>query len=222
PRQPAAAAPRAVHAVEWQGYRERADPDQGQGQVHDRPHLDGRAVAQVPRPPGQHLQQHADRRDEQRERRGQQRAQPGDRRVWHRPGHRAVLQGGAHPVGRDRRRELRRGLLARARRHVRALPGRRRRHREELCAHPRDQPQEAGPAAADLQRPQGLRPHQPRGQALHPRPPHPGPRQAPDAPCRQALGRVHRHCRRPHLQREPDHLVPRRVCPEPHRQEQPL
>ena len=61
-------------------------------------------------------------------------------------------------LDRHRRRELRRGLEPRARRHVSALSGGQGRHRQELRAHPRDQPQEAGHAAPDLRGPQGLRP----------------------------------------------------------------
>ena len=47
--------------------RVRAGADQGQGQVHDRPHLHGGPLAQVPRPPGQHQQQHAHRRHQRGE-----------------------------------------------------------------------------------------------------------------------------------------------------------
>ena len=46
---------------------------QGQGQVHDRPHLAGRPVAALPRPPGQHLGQHVHRRDQRLHRRGRAR-----------------------------------------------------------------------------------------------------------------------------------------------------
>ena len=44
------------------GLRRLPRPHQGPRQVHHRPHLDGRPVAQVPRPPHQHLRQHAHRR----------------------------------------------------------------------------------------------------------------------------------------------------------------
>ena len=39
---------------------------QSQGQVHDRPHFDGRSVAPVPRSPRQHCEQHADGRHQLR------------------------------------------------------------------------------------------------------------------------------------------------------------
>ena len=52
----------AVPAVGRQGLRRAADPPQGPGQVHHRPHLDGRAVAEVPRPPREHLGQPVRRR----------------------------------------------------------------------------------------------------------------------------------------------------------------
>ncbi len=55
----------------------RASADQGQGQVHDGPHQHGGPLAQVPRAPGQHLQQHAHRRAQRREWPGQQREEPG-------------------------------------------------------------------------------------------------------------------------------------------------
>ena len=48
-------AARALRAVGRQRLRRPADAREGQGQVHHRPHLGGRAVAQVPRPPREHL-----------------------------------------------------------------------------------------------------------------------------------------------------------------------
>ena len=68
------AAARTVRAVGRQGLHRPSRPPQGQGQVHHRPHLDGRSVAQVPRPPRQHLGQPVPRRDQRVHRRGRQRA----------------------------------------------------------------------------------------------------------------------------------------------------
>ena len=56
--QRAAAAAAAVPALGWQGFRGAAAPGQDQGQDHHRPHLAGRAVAAVPRPPRQDQRQH--------------------------------------------------------------------------------------------------------------------------------------------------------------------
>ncbi|MCK7498153.1 MAG: hypothetical protein MZW92_51290 [Comamonadaceae bacterium] len=82
----------------------------------------------------------------------------------HRPGRRGPagdrprLQGQGPRLGGGRRRELRRGQLARARRHVRrATSACRGGAGPQLRPHPRDQPQEAGGAAADLRRPGRLR-----------------------------------------------------------------
>ena len=61
-RPPAAA--RAVRGVGRQRLRRAARADEGQGQVHHRPHLGGRQVAQVPRPPREHLRQPLPRRDQ--------------------------------------------------------------------------------------------------------------------------------------------------------------
>lgn len=57
----------------------------GEGQVHHRPHQRCGPLAEVPRSPGQHLQQHADRRGQQRERRRQQDQEPPDGGLWRRP-----------------------------------------------------------------------------------------------------------------------------------------
>ena len=59
-RPPAAA--RAVPRVGRQRLRRPARPDEGSGQVHHRPHLGRRSVAQVPRPPREHLRQPVPRR----------------------------------------------------------------------------------------------------------------------------------------------------------------
>ncbi len=50
----------------WDGedMRRSAGADEGQGQVHHRPHLAGRPVAEIPRPSGQHQQQHVHRREQ--------------------------------------------------------------------------------------------------------------------------------------------------------------
>eukprot|EP00166_Cyanidium_caldarium_P003126 ctg_302.g131 len=101
-RPPAAAA--AVRSVGRPRYRARRHPHQGARQVHHRPHLHGRPVAQVPRPPGQHLQQHVHRRDQRGERQGERGAQPAHRRVRTGAGHGARLQRGPTAVGGHRRR----------------------------------------------------------------------------------------------------------------------
>ena len=51
-----------VPGVGRKGSRRPARAPEGEGEVHDRPHLAGGQVAQVPRPPRQHLQQHVHRR----------------------------------------------------------------------------------------------------------------------------------------------------------------
>ena len=70
---------------------------------------------------------------------------------------RQALPRGRHPVGGDRRPQLRRGLVARARRDGAAVPRRRRDPRPLVRPHPRDQRQEAGPAAAHVRRPRHVR-----------------------------------------------------------------
>ena len=62
PRLRAAAAARAVPGVGRQGLRRPARAAEGQGQVHDRPHLGRRQVAALPRPPREHLRQPVPRR----------------------------------------------------------------------------------------------------------------------------------------------------------------
>ena len=61
-RQRAPPAARALPALGRQGLRGPAGPDQGAGQVHDRPHLPGGAVAALPRPPRQDQRQPVPRR----------------------------------------------------------------------------------------------------------------------------------------------------------------
>ena len=90
-------------ALGRQGLPGPAGADQGAGQVHHRPHLDGRSLAEVPRPSGQHQQQHADRRGERLRRRDQPGQEPAGRqpgrgaRRWRaptrRPGSRWVVVG---------------------------------------------------------------------------------------------------------------------------------
>ena len=74
-----AAAARAVPGVGRGGLRRPAGADEGAGQVHDRPHLGGRAVAEVPRPSREHLRQSLPR-CRQRLHRGDRRGQGPDRR----------------------------------------------------------------------------------------------------------------------------------------------
>ena len=71
---------------------------------------------------------------------------------------RQEVRRGRDPLGGDRRPQLRRGLEPRARGDGAPLPRRRGDHRPQLRPHPRDQPEEAGPRAADVRRPGHLRP----------------------------------------------------------------
>jgi aconitate hydratase len=101
-------------------------PDQGQGQVHDGPHLDGRPLAQVPRPPRQHLRQHVHRRDQRVQRRGRHKVknQLTGEKGQCLPGHRPRLQGRGRRwvvVGDENYGE---GSSPRARRDGAAPPGR--------------------------------------------------------------------------------------------------
>ena len=111
----------------WDGkdFERAAAAAQGQGQVHDRPHLAGRPLAALPRPPRQHLGQHVHRRDQRLHRRGRARRATCSTRRAGPAGPRggAGLQGRRAALGRRRRRELRRGLEPRARRDV-AAPAR--------------------------------------------------------------------------------------------------
>lgn len=65
----------------------------GKGQMYHRPHQRCRTLAEVPRPSGQHLQQHADRCSQQRERRRQQDQEPPDGGLRRSPGRGPPLQG---------------------------------------------------------------------------------------------------------------------------------
>ena len=124
-RPPAAA--RAVPGVGRRGLPRAARADEGAGQVHHRPHLGRRAVAQVPRPPREHLGQPVPRRRQRVHRRHRRGQGPARRRDPVVPGHRQALRRGRHAVVRHRRPQLRRGLVARARRDGAAVPRRRRR-----------------------------------------------------------------------------------------------
>ena len=150
--------------------------DEGAGQVHDRPHLGGRPVAQVPRPPREHLRQPLRRRRQRIHRRSGHGQGHHRRRDPPLPGDRHAVPRGRHPLGGDRRPQLRRRIVARARRDGAPLPRRPRHPRPVVRPDPRDQRQEAGPAAADVRRPRHLRPdrrgrpHQRPRPAARPRP----------------------------------------------------
>jgi aconitate hydratase len=148
-----------VRAVGRRGLRRAAAAVEGPGQGDDRPHLDGRQVAEVPGPPREHLGQPVQRHRQRLHRRGRHRQGPARRRDQDLPGHRQALGRVRRALGGGRRRELGRRLVPRARRHGTPLPRRRRHHRAQLRPHPRDQPEEAGRAGADLRRPGHLRRH---------------------------------------------------------------
>ncbi len=162
----------------WDGkdYGELPDPPQGPGQVHHRPHLGGRSVAQVPRPPREHLWQPLPGRHQRLHRRGRHREGPARRRDPHVPRHRQAPARGRHRLGGHRRREHGRGLIPRARGHGAPVPQRQGDPQPQLRPHPRDQPQEAGPPAADLRRPRHLRPDRRGRPDQRPRPRRPRPR----------------------------------------------
>ena len=81
-------------------------------------------------------------------------------------------------LGGRRRRELRRGLVPRARRHGAAVPQRQGDPRPQLRPHPRDQPQEAGRPAAHVRRPGRPTTRSARTTASGPRPGRPRARRA--------------------------------------------
>ena len=99
--------------------------DEGAGQVHHRPHLGRRAVAQVPRPPREHLGQPVPRRRQRVHRRHRRGQGPGRRLDPVVPRHRQALRRDRHAVVRHRRPQLRRGIVARARGDGAAVPRRR-------------------------------------------------------------------------------------------------
>ena len=160
-RRPEERPPPAAHALPRVGrQRPRGPPDprQGEGQVHDRPHLAGRALAPLPRPSQPALGQHllgGGQRVHRRDRRG---AEPGHQGAWAVPEDRPLLQRPRPWLGRHRRPQLRRGLEPRARRDVATAARRQGHHHAQLRAHRRDEPQEAGRAGADLRGPGRLRP----------------------------------------------------------------
>ncbi len=99
-------------------------PGEGAGQVHHRPHLDGRPVAQVPRPSREHLGQPVPRRG-QRLNDGYEVGIGKNQLTGETPElprHRQGLPRGRPALGGDRRREHGRGLEPRARRHGAPLP----------------------------------------------------------------------------------------------------
>ena len=155
-RSPAAARP--VPRLGRQRLPGPARADEGTGQVHHRPHLGGRTVAEVPRPPREHLGQPVRRCGQRLHRRGRYRQGHHRRRDPPVPRDRHALSRGRHQLGRDRRPQLRRGFVSRTRRDGAPLPRRPGDPRPFVRPHPRDQCQEAGPAAADVRRPRHLRP----------------------------------------------------------------
>ena len=80
------------------------------------------------------------------------------------------VQGRGHRLGRDRRRELRRGIVARARRDGAAVHERQGGHRPVVRAHRRGEPEEAGCARAHVRQPGRLRADPRRRHGRHPRP----------------------------------------------------
>ena len=154
----------------WDGndYRRPAGADEGAGQVHHRPHLAGRAVAEVPRPPREHLaatcSSASSTRSPARPATGKD---PLDGETRHVPRHRQALQRGRHragcAVGDENYGE------GSSREHAAMEPrfrGGRGDLRPQLRPHPRDQPEEAGRAAAHVRRPGDLRPDR-RGRPHH-------------------------------------------------------
>ena len=124
-----------------------------QGQDHDRPHLAGRPLAALPRPPRQVQRQHVHGRDQRLHRRARARARnvftrrarpgrsqrsPGDYKAR---GLRWVVVGDAN-YGEGSSREH----AALSPRLLGGVGG----HRAQLRAHPRVQSEEAGPAGADV------------------------------------------------------------------------
>ena len=157
PTQRPPAAARAVPGVGRQRLPRPARADEGPGQVHHRPHLGRRSVAQVPRPPREHLGQPVPRRRQRVHRRCRRGQGPDRRRHALVPRHRQALQRGRRRVVRGRRPQLRRRLVARARRDGAPLPERARDLRPIVRPDPRDERQEARAAAVDVLRPGHVR-----------------------------------------------------------------
>ncbi len=93
----------AVHALDRWRFRRPGPAHQGRGQVHHRPYLHGRSLAQVPRPPRPDQRQHADRRYQRLHRGRRQDAQSAGRVGGARAAGGAGAQGGRPPLGRRRR-----------------------------------------------------------------------------------------------------------------------
>ena len=211
PDQRPAAAARAVRRVGRQGLHRPAHAGEGQGQVHHRPHLGGRARGCKYRG---HLENISGNlflgavnafTDEAGIGKDQL-----DGKTKPLPRHRQALPRGRRRLGGHRRRELRRGLVPRARRHGAPVPRRQGRDLPRRFAriHETNLKKQgvlpltfADPADYDLI--ERGRPHH------HPRPGRPRPRSAGQLRDRQAR----RHRRRLHLlahdERRADRLVPR-------------
>ena len=132
--------------------------------------------------------------------------------------HRPRVSRGRPALGVHRRLQHRRGLQPGARRHGAPVPGLRAGPGPQLRPHPRDQPQEAGRAGADVRRPGRLRTHR-RGR------PHRGARPGRPGPGPTGDGGGHRAGRRglvlrgaPHPERRADRVVPGRQRAQHHPQ----
>ena len=124
PTSTTAAAPGAVPRVGRRGLRGAAGARQGRGQVHDRPDLGGRSVAQLPRAPRTHLRQPVPGRRQRLHRRDRRReAIPSTVRRDRIPSIAKHLSDAGRRLVRRRRRQLRRRFLAGARGDGAALPG---------------------------------------------------------------------------------------------------
>ena len=111
----------------WDGkdYDRAAGPAQGAGQVHHRPHLGGRPVAEVPRPPREHLAAtSSSARSTPSPARPAQGKDPLDGETKPFPEIAKHYHEAGIGLGGHRRRELRRGLVPRARGDGAALPQR--------------------------------------------------------------------------------------------------
>ncbi len=206
------AAARAVRGVGRQRLRGAARADEGGGQVHHRPHLARRTVAQVPRPHRQHLRQPLHR--------GEQRIPP--RRGGHRD-RRARWIGGV--VARSRAAYKGAGIAWVAIGDENYGEGSSREHAameprfqngkavivRSFAAHPRGEPEEAGRACAHVREPERLRAGAGRRHGRHRRSRRPrAGRAGHGAPApRQRQRRRDRH--HPHDERRAHRLVPRRL-----------
>ena len=149
-------APRAARAVPGVGRpattRACRVLDEGRGEVHHRPHLSRRAVAAVPRPPRRTSP--ATCSSARTTRSLSTSRAPASTSATDRcaplPELAKAYKDAGISLGRGRRRELRRGLVARARGDGAALHGRRGGDRALVRPHPRGEPEEAGRAGADV------------------------------------------------------------------------